>query len=221
MLSTIFFRPSSRMSIALFLCIPHSTRRRYTYVHVVSARVCCWLCINKSYIAFQKIRALLPSLCILLYYLYYDYYSRSTSHAYFSGRQGPGGKAPERGREKGRAIPGVQSLGLPVGERCEKHRLRRLDWVHEEARSEIRERRATAVRGSGCERRARGLHRIRCGVEVKTGRSSRVSRNSDLPIHAAPFTGAIISRMIYGGTRRSFPPISTISIYTTPVRYLQ
>lgn len=139
------------------------------YVHVASARVFWWLHINKSYIAFQKLRALLPSLCILLYYLYYDYYSRSTSHAYFSGRQGPGGKAPERGREKGRAIPGVQSLGLPVGERREKHRLRRLDWVHEEARSEIRGRRVTAVRGSGCERRARGLYRIRCGVEVKIG----------------------------------------------------
>jgi len=61
---------------------------------------------------------------MLPYSLCYDYYTRSTSRAYFfSGRQGPGGQAPERGREKGRAIPGVQSLGLPVGERREKHRL--------------------------------------------------------------------------------------------------
>jgi len=34
---------------------------------------------------------------------------------YFSGRQGLSRQAPERGREKGRAVPGVQSLGLPVG----------------------------------------------------------------------------------------------------------
>lgn len=69
--------------------------------------------------------------------LYFSYFSHHSS--FFPGRRGSRPETPERGGEKGRALPGVQSLGLPVGKRHKAHRVRRPDRVHEKVRAEIRE----------------------------------------------------------------------------------
>lgn len=78
----------------------------------------------------------------------------------FAGRQRSSWPATERGREKVDAVSGIQSPGLPVGERRQDHRVRRRHCVHEAARTEVRGRNAAAIRRGGLEHRARRQPRI-------------------------------------------------------------
>jgi len=100
----------------------------------------------------------------------------AASSLFFSGRRRPRREALERGREEDRAVPRVQPLGLFVGERREKPRLRRPDRVHETVRTEIRRPSAAADGGRGRERRT---HRLRGHRRqgVKSGRRRRVRVN--------------------------------------------
>lgn len=82
----------------------------------------------------------------------------------FAGRQRSSQPATERCREKVDAVSGIQSSGLPVGERRQDHRVRRHHSVHEAARTEKRGRRAAAISRGGREHRARRQPGTGCGV---------------------------------------------------------